>query len=157
MVINSKIPTTSLVRDPALNPWNTFNLKELQEEKEALSSFILNSPYTHKWFVTYSFSELRRNRPEITDETIINKLIIFFSRMCNHSKHRAPIYPLLWISDWTKSLHFHCVLLHNGLTPKQHDKAFRSVFRSVLPLPKDLRKQVIKGEEFDLEQGAVFY
>ena len=147
MATKGRPPSPSFDRSPLHRNYN--------DDPERITTWINQSLWSHKTFSTYSFSHLKNPRRHVKDDEIIGGMFKFYSTLARHNKQ--PIYPLLFVSDTSKSLHFHALELHQGITPEQRESAFRAVFRRQVMLPKDLSKQVIDHEEYDPTKGAVFY
>jgi hypothetical protein len=147
MTTKGRPPLPSFDRSPLHRNWN--------DDAQRISDWIEQSLWSHKSWTTYSFSYLKNPKRHVKDDEIIGGMFKLYSKIARHNKQ--PIYPLLWVSDTSKSLHFHATELHQGITTEQRESAFRAVFGKLLALPKDLSKQVIDHKEYDPTKGAVFY
>lgn len=147
MTTKGRQPRPSFDRSPIHRNWN--------DDPQRIAAWIDQARWSHRSWTTYSFSHLKNAKRHIEDDEIIGGMMKFYSTLARH--HKQPIYPLLWVSDTSKSLHFHAVELHQGITPEQREDAFIAVFRKLVMLPKELSKQVIHHEEYDSTRGAVFY
>ena len=69
----------------------------------------------------------------------------------------SPLYPVVWVSSPDKTLHFHCLEFHNGITRKHRAKAFQNRFGKLTKLPKDLYQSVIQSTRTDSYIDCYYY
>jgi len=146
-------PGIILERDPSVRTW--FNNKPT-----VLIDFINQTGWRQKDWTTFSFAGRKLYHPstkkKLNDEEII-KLIMRYYQTLTRRVTKSPVYPILFVSYYPKSLHFHSIELSEGITRKQRAQAFRRTFGRFCSLPKDLYKSVIHSEPFNPDKGAVFY
>ena len=140
-------------RDPILR---TF----VNEDPQRLSDFILQSKWPSVDWVTYSFANRKFYDPITTskkdDEWVLHRFMHYYQRLARQAK--KAIYPLCWISHESKTLHFHCVELSEGIEDAERYKAFHLQFKKDGRLPKDLAKSsIIHSQPFDPNAGAIWY
>lgn len=139
-------------RDPILK---TF----VNDNPERLHSFIEQTKWSSKNWVTYSFANRKFYDPVTTsrlgDDWVLSRFLHYYQRLARQTK--KPIYPLVWISHEHKSLHMHAIELSQGITTQERCKAFHLHFKKFGKLPKDLTRSIIHDETYDPNKGALWY
>ena len=129
------------------------------ESPESMLEWDASHSFSFVDWTTYSFAGRKFYDPitgnKLKDDVIIGRFIQFQHKMSNMAN--SPLYPVIWVSSPPKSLHFHCLEFHCGITRKQRAKAFQNRFGTLTKLPKNLYNSVIQATRTTDYRSCFYY